>query len=225
MKHTHIPTIFLVFIVFFCSSCSNDSPLSTAPHQYGDFFVRYLAQPKQLKATASFLEGDTIRTARPIEMEGGVLFQDRSMEMRYLPNSAVRYNVEEPTPYADKFSFAFGKSQVFEMSMTPIDSFRVNDGKCQLADGLSLYVDSPPKENESLVLFFSDANRKASTLTLEGPIGDQQIVVPASQLSQLIPGHYELYLVKKKKLSREGKTVSSIGAIEYYTPAISFEAY
>jgi hypothetical protein len=225
MKRARLFSFPLLFLVLFCYNCSNDGTSSRNPHQYGDFFVRYLAQARQLKATANFLEGDTIRTAQPIEMERGVLFQGKSMEMRYLPNDMVRYSTEEVTEYPDKFSFSFGKSQVFEMDMTPIDSFTIKEGKCQLSDGLSFYVDAPPGDKESLVLFFSDANRKATTLTLEGPIASQQITVPADQLSQLTPGPYELYLVKKKKISKEEKAVSSLGAIEYYTPAINFTAY
>jgi hypothetical protein len=203
-------------------SCNTEAGKDAPPHRYADLFIRYLDGENQLKATASFLEGDTLENATSYTPGQGIQFQGEAMQARPLPGG-TRYLLETRAPYASSYIFTADFMPEFQISMPAIDSFGLAGGQGSLSSGLQLYVDHPPGKSESLVLFFSDANNQAYTLIVEGPVDGQVVKLSPSELKQLKPGTHELYLVKKKKVTEEKERFSVLANIEYYTQPVSFE--
>jgi len=214
---------FIAGLLLVASSCTNDEANDKPAHRYADLFVRYLEGENQLKATAIFLEGDTLSTARSIRLEKGIQFQGEPMEARTLPGGTIRYIVEKRAPQSGTYYFSFAEKPSMEVPMPVIDSFSVLGGQISRAEGLELYVEPVLGASESMVLFISDAQNKATTITLEGPITSQPIQVPAKEFQKLEPGPHELYIVKKREITQQGEQISTLANLEYYTLPVEFE--
>ena len=79
----------LLMATLLVTGCKRDPKVSTK--LFADFFVRYLQDVAEMKAQASFNEGDSLTTASPKTIQGGVAFQGSGMEMRSVQNTLVRY--------------------------------------------------------------------------------------------------------------------------------------
>lgn len=210
------------------SGCREEKQEEPPPHLFAEFFVRYLQAEQELKAHASFFEGDTIRSAVPKAFANGVAFQGNSMEARNIPGGTIRYTFEQRSGYADAFRFSFqddlGQKRETAVAMVPIDSFAVQGGQASLRSGMSLYARGGRLgQDESMVLLFSDENNQASTILLTGPSAGEEYRIPAAKLETLSPGRHGLYLVKKKRIAEKGDTLSVMADIEYYTHTIELE--
>ncbi|MCB0547403.1 MAG: hypothetical protein KDD19_07415 [Phaeodactylibacter sp.] len=198
------------------------------PHHFAEFFVRYLQGEKELKAHASFFEGDSIATAVPKAFAGGAAFQGNSMEARNLPGGTIRYSYEQRSDYADSFKFGFqddfGQKREISIAMAPVDSFAVQGGQASRSTGMSLYARGGKlTQGESMVLLFNDEENKASTIMLTGPSAGELYSIPAAKVEALRPGQYTLYLVKKKRVAEPGDSLSFLADIEFYTSTIEVE--
>lgn len=221
-----IPFLILGSMFFF--GCRSTQPQEKPNHLFAEFFVRYLQAEQELKAHASFYEGDTIKTAVPKSFAGGATFQGQSMEARNLPGGTIRYIYEQLGSYADTFQFSFkddfGQSRGIPVAMTPIDSFAVQGGQASRSTGMGLYARGGQlSRGESMVLLFSDENQKASTILLTGPSAGEAYRIPAAKVETLSPGKNTLYLVKKKRTVEKGDSLSILADIEFYTRTIEVE--
>ena len=102
-----------------CSNRGNDSAI------YGSFLVRYMEQGNQIKATASFFEGDTLRTARPKAWEGGVSFLGSAMKMRNMVDSEFRYTTERNIDFMND---AIGGSASNALLCPPTFGYTIRQG-------------------------------------------------------------------------------------------------
>lgn len=229
MKRRHlILCLFAALTGLQLAGCGEAPPPEAPNHLFAEFFVRYLQAEGQIKAHASFFEGDSIQSAVPKAFAGGVAFQGIGMNVRNLPGGTIRYTFEERGEYADTFLFRFqdglGQNREAALSMAPIDSFAVAGGQASRSTGMSLYASGGKlSPEERMVLFFSDADNKASTIMLSGPSAGDTYRIPAAKVETLRPGGHTLYLVKKKKTAIKGDTLSRVADIEYYTNTIDIE--
>lgn len=221
------PLAYAFVCLCLCMACNSDVSTENTVQRYEEFFVRYIAGQKQVKATAMFFEQDSIQNARPIAMAQGVTFQNRRMELKPLPGGAERFVIEQQSDYPERFLFEFtdvhqqpGK---FEISMPAIKNIAVKGGKCQLSDGLHILIDAPLSAKESAVVFLSDEAKKASTFQVAGPSQEAAIQLSSDEISHLAAGQYEMYLIKKLEASQKEGKCTTTGVIEYYSSAISFE--
>lgn len=215
-------------ILALATACQNGSDEQPPPHLFAELFVRYLQAEKELKATATFFEGDSIRTAAPKTMPGGVAFQGSGMEARPLPGGTVRYFLQRKGDYAAEFPFSFkndkGPKQQYALSMTPIDTFYITEDKASKSQGMSLFARGGRLQpGESLVFLFSDARNQAFSFTLDGPSQGEEYQIPPIQLEGLQPGPHQLYLVKKKKTAERKPGLSVLADLEYYTRVAELE--
>lgn len=219
--------LLLVVAVLPLVGCQTNPSEEAPPHRFGAFFVRYLSGEDQIKATASILEGDSIQTADLANIPKGVSFQNQPMTFRPSPGGLGRFLLEDNMAYSATSEFRFsdstGREQVYIIDMAPIDSFSIVGGEASLSGGLQLYLFPPLQAAESLVLFFSNEEQQATSVTLQGPLEGDYIGLPAPQLTNLTTGSYELYLIKKKRLVHEDKVFSTSGDVEYYSPPAEFE--
>lgn len=214
---------FVAAVVLLAGACTEEPAKDKPAHRYADLYVRYLEGENQLKATAIFLEGDTISTARSIALEKGIQFQGEPMKARTLPGGTVRYIVEKRAPKLDTYYFSFAEQPSMPVPMPVVDSFSIVGEQASLAKGIELYIKPLLSAAESMVLFISDANNQATTITLEGPITSQPIRVPAKDIQKLQPGPHELYIIRKKELTKQGEALSTLVNLEYYTLPVEFE--
>ena len=229
MKQVYIfSLILLVFSALMFAGCGGAQPEEAPRHLFAEFFVRYLQTERELKAHATFFEGDSIQTAIPKAFAGGATFQGVGMNARNLPGGTVRYALEQHDNYADTFRFSFkddlGIRRDIPVAMAPIDSFSVRDEQISKSTGMALYARGGRlTKGESMVLFFSDQDNKASTILLTGPSAGEEYRIPAAKVETFAPGNYDLYLVKKKREVVKGDTISTMADIEYYTNTIKVE--
>ena len=221
--------LFALILLGWCSACNNPAiePEEKPPHWFAKYYVRYLQTERQLKAHASFLEGDSLENAEPKKFRGGVSFQGKRMEFRDLQGKLFRYIHNERTGYSDNFLFRHrddnGDYWEYTMKMNPIEDFFIKDdiskskGMTLIADGAIL------QQNESLVFLFSDENNKAATFTVEGPSKTIELSIPAEQLKDLSLGKGQLYLVKKQYNEDQEEQLNATSSIEFYTKSIDIE--
>ena len=217
--------LFLIFL-FACLqfNCSSEKQ---APQQslYANFEIRYLKPERHLRAQASFAKGDSINR-KPISFPT-VHFEERAMDLKKLSNKVPRYQAEQHTDYQSSFSFRMidenNKEINYDLQMSPIDSFQI-DGPIQKSKELKLnWYGAPLKENESLILLFTDQDNKASSQNINGPTEKAELSIPAPKLSKLSPGKGQLYLVKKQINFHNDQNSKFRSLIEFYTNSIDIE--
>lgn len=207
--------------------CRNNEPAEPKPRLFGDFFVRFLAEGDGLKAQVSFYEGISLETAIPRTMPGGVIFQGSAMQPRDLQGQMIRYSISREAAYSEAFPFRFqaldGKWKEYLLSMTPVQDFFVK-GDISRSRGMTLIVNGGLlRDNEKLVLLFSDDQNRASSITLDGPTANIELFLPPEKLQDLKAGPGQLYLVKKQSDLVERPEISLTSSIEYYTKTIAID--
>ncbi len=211
----------LLLLVMVIAGCQPAEAPPESQSYFADFFVRYLAAERQLKAYASFFEGDSLATAAARPLPEGVTFQGNPMERRDLPNELIRYTDLRTAGFNGRYTFAFTdqqgtpREQVIEM--TPVERFSLPDGISRTR-GLTLEISGGPLlTNQSLVLLFSDASKRAFSITIDGPTTTEVLQVSPDKLSSLPSGTAQLYLVKKQSIISRARQTTTIAEIEYYT--------
>lgn len=220
--------VFLFFLSLSVSSCRQEPASQEKSSQtYASLFIRYIAPQSQLKVTAAFREGDSLSSARPVELPGGVQYQGQLLEKRRLPGQQVRYQVDQRSAFLSQHRFQFkgadGKAYTVPLEFDPIDSFSVVGGTASRSRGMTLYIKGEEiDEGESIVLLFSDAANKATTITLTNPGAKETFPIAGLRLQKLQPGPYQVYLVKKshREITQDG--LQAVADIEYYTAEKAF---
>lgn len=196
---------------------------SHAPKLSVDLYVRYLADNAEFMAQATFKEGDTIETARPKTMPGGVAFQHSGMEERDM-SGLVRYEVKRRGPFNPPFTFSFnnekGEKDNIEVVVNPIDSFYVK-GEAVKTKGLTIGLKaSSISPEETLIALFSDQAGQSASLNFAGPFESGELFIPGSTLAALQPGKLQVYLVRTSTKTEDGPRRNLVAVGEYYTATI-----
>ncbi len=218
----------LLAVIFLVNSCKSDKPTEKAPHFFADYYVRYLEAEHQIKAHAAFYEGDSVRTARPLQWTSTVRFQGDPMNPRELPPNTIRYIYNGEGDYAkDGFTFQYqdltNKNRKQVLQMSPIEDFSIDEAASQ-AKGMHLNIKSAPfKENESLILFFTNvSNNKVYSLEYQGII-DLSLTVAPGELEGISPGKQALYLIKKQTNTFQEDNMDVTSSVEFYTKTVEIQ--
>lgn len=218
---------FLLFVLAALMACQTRSD-HTQPRLFGEFYVRYLAPERILRAEATFVKGDSIATAQPFTFEGGVAFLGSNMKARKLSDKLTRYQYEQALAYPEAARFSFRpqaeeKPLNLTCSMSPLGHFSIPDGLSR-SDGFTLLAEgSKLTEDESLVLLFADPDNKASTIILKGPSKSERHVFQGIQVADFALGTHQLYLVKKKVTTREETGITAQVTMEYFSDVLEVE--
>lgn len=220
--------ILLLGILLFFNSCKSDKTTEKIPHLFADYYVRYLETGRQIKAHAAFYEGDSVRTARPVQFNSTVRFQGDPMNPRQLPPNTIRYIYNGIGDYAaNGFTFQFqdmnGKNRQQVLKMAPITDFSITS-EASRSKGLTLNIQSTPfQENESLILFFTNVRtNQAYSLEYKGLV-DVSLVIAPNELATITPGKHVLYLVKKQINTLREDNLDATTAVEFYTKTIEIQ--
>ena len=210
---------------FSCQPTAVETP-EKEPHFFAEYFVRYLQTERQLKAYASFMEGDSLKTAQPKKFPAGVTFENKDMEFRNLGGRSFRYLInEDDKNYSNSFIFRHkdtdGDFWEYTIKMNPIEDFFIKESVIQKSEGMTLVINGGIlKSNEQLILLFNDRNNKAHSIQIDGPSNDLEHRLNAENLAGLTKGPAKLYLVKKQINRDNEEQLTAVSSIEYYSKAI-----
>jgi hypothetical protein len=214
MRSCLLPLILLALL-----SCRSERA-ERGPSLFGNLYVRYLQEGSEIKAQASFFEGDSAHRAAPKSITGGVTFQGGGMEKRTIQDKIIRYQYEGEALYPKQFRFQVqdddGRAQEFTLEMDPVSSFSIPD---TIYNNVGATLGLEPAfqaDREELVLLFTDSEGKASVVEIKAPVGNKVSLSPA-QLSRLSPGPNQLYLVKKQKTALSKGAWRITGEVEFYS--------
>jgi len=210
-------------------SCRNNEPEKIKSDLHGDFFVRYLAPEQELKAYASFSQGDSVQNSVPIEMAGGVTFQGSGMEARDLQGQQIRYTYQSQTNYAAPYTFKTqtpgGQPLEHSIAMKGIGKFSIKEGVISKSKGMTLVIEQGSLEKgESIVMLFTVPATGASyTVIAAGPHPNDIHAIPATTIPALPKGKVQLYLVKKQEVISDTPLANITASAEYYSDMIEVE--
>ncbi|MEO0585805.1 MAG: hypothetical protein AAF135_26580 [Bacteroidota bacterium] len=218
-------TILLINWTCFSACKRNVDPTEDPPKSrfiFAEYFIRYLEPESEIKAHASFYEGDTLNPSEPKTYLGGVIFQGNKMKARELTDNSIRYTITTRGKYREDFLFQHrddeGNHWEYEIQMSPIKDFFIKDDIISKSDGMTLVVNGGLlTDEESLVLLFTDEDNKASSLTIEGPSNSIEHFITPESLETLTPGFGQLYLVKKQAKLVAEDYLRAVSEIEYYS--------
>ncbi|NBC06022.1 MAG: hypothetical protein GVY26_02405 [Bacteroidetes bacterium] len=220
-----------ILALLFLNACQDaPAPKDEEPAAllFADLYVRYIAPQQQCTASASFRQGDSLKTAQPISLPQPVQFESEEMNAHALPQGLTRYRLDNTSPYQPRNTFTFsppgGQPTSYQLQLPAVDSFDIIGGSASLSDGMKLYLHGQPlQEGERLVLLFSDAQNKAESITLPGPQFDDTIKLHPLRLRKLSPGPHTLYLVRKVSRDTQLSGIRLRAAAEYYSDSQPFE--
>lgn len=191
------------------------------------YYIRFLQEEKETRAEASFFTGSNFEEAQARDIEA-ITFQDRSMKAQNLGARGIRYFYRSRVPYNTTYKFTYNEkassSQQRQFEMDGIEEFLIKEGKVDRSDGITLVWKGEALDStQSMVLMFTDENKKASYTTIEGPTETPEIKINSDQLANLSPGKGELYLVKKQNRSVQEHQAMILASMEFYTRPIKIE--
>ncbi len=228
MSRKYASALLIVFAAAF-TACRNNEPEKVKSDLYGDFFIRYLAPEKELKAYASFSQGDSVASSRPIELPGGVSFQGSGMQVRDLQGTQIRYSytnqADYKAPYTFKAKTPDGQTLEHTVDMGGIGKFSISEGVISKSKGMTVVVEQGSlKKTESIVMLFTVPATGASyTIIEKGPHPNDVHAIPPTALPALPKGKVQLYLVKKQESVADNETANITASAEYYSDILEIE--
>ncbi|MEL6864127.1 MAG: hypothetical protein AAFP19_06905 [Bacteroidota bacterium] len=221
-----IALLFLVSSLFSIFSCQNASPPQSVNNLYADYFIRYLASEKQLRAEATFAEGDSLQNAIPKTFPS-VFFQGEAMDQRDLGPQGIRYKAERGNDNEEEYVFVIkdksGEEQKFTMELPKIEDFKVGEA-ASISKGFPIsWTGQPLSNDEELVIMLTDKDSKANVVQIKGPSTSNQVDISPRKLSNMVAGKYSVYLVRKQTGRKDNPQNYATYSTEYYTPSLSFQ--
>lgn len=220
MKHI----FFLILTTLAFSFCSPEAPVNK---QSLETYVRYLEQEGQIHTEATMRIAEPGKEALPIEVAGGIRYQ--GLEMSIQPMRSITYRLDKPSGFETKHTFSWkddkGREQYFNTQLDPISSFGFGNKVVDRSKAaIFSWEGQPLGKGEVLVFMWENAKlRLTKPLEVINPGPDSRLNYPAAKLSELEPGLWTLYLVRKKLTKSDVNGVECTGIIEYFTATDSFE--
>ncbi len=219
-------TILLFSLIMSSFGCQT---AETQKFQSLEFYVRYLQTEKTFRAEATFREASAGQNPVAAELPGGLKFEGK--EMSVLPESGGKYKTEFDGDAQTEPLFVWENEkkqlQQFKMPMPAIGGF--NFRFATKAEKLNrsrparlVWSGEPIGENESFLLFWENEEHGVVKMPVSGMTADASLILPAVKISELKPGGWQLYIVRKKavKTSVDGVEVKGLG--EFYTKTETF---
>lgn len=214
--------IFISVLCFFSCQTEPKSAKNSSKSISVDYYLRSDQADDLVKAEIRLrYEADTgyvlIQQAR---------FQGQPMRVKALGNAITWCVYEGTLDTARGFDFTFQTKDGVEGShilpLEPVLSFQIKGGIVDKSEGFIFeWEGSKIRQNESLVLFFTDSNGKSTTMNRIMNSADSGFEVAAPLLTDIAVGKAKLYVVRKTrmKLPIEGG-IKGRAELEYYTDAI-----
>lgn len=189
-------------------------------------YVRYDAAAGRAKAEAALKEGPDEQHLTAVEPQGGFQYQGATMEL--LPIQGMTFSTHYNSAYQAVHHFNWkdkaGKPQVFEVRMPHIDSFYFKEPALSVSKPATLFwTGGTLEKGETLVLLWQTPNGEhTKSIEVYNPDGINALEIPATKMSELSPGTWSLYLVRKRLTKSTVGAVEATGVAEFYSPARTF---
>lgn len=211
-----------ICLIGLSTACRNVELTNTEPFLFEEYYIRFLQAERELKAQATYYEGDSLETATPKTFFGGVSFLGSGMKARSLPNNITRYSTtRDRITYPERFRFGYkndsGELIDYNLEMAPIGSYSIPDTINKRSPITISIENSPLEADESIVILINDSANKASTFSYKGPMDNTSFILSQQQLAALAIGKAEVYLVKKQVTAKKNNHRKIQSTIEFYS--------
>jgi hypothetical protein len=212
----HFYTLFILFFIAACAATDN------TPNQSYSFYVRYLAQEQNYRAEASMSTIGKDGKKQEIEIPGGIYF--RKQEMQPMPYQGMRYRADHSGPFSESNTFSWrnpesDESYSFDLSISPIRKYGFQSDTLQRNQVNNFGWEGQALQPGETLVFLWQSLKGDQTKNMElrstNPI--PIIEFPAAKISELEPGIWTLYLVRKKLIKGQAAGAPAEGIIEFYT--------
>ncbi|MEL7121400.1 MAG: hypothetical protein AAFO07_18275, partial [Bacteroidota bacterium] len=129
MKYTVVLSSLLLILLFGCNSSTTSE--ESNEKTFVSLYVRYLEAERDLKATATILQGSEIGNARSIKAAEPVFLNGQAMQERKLPEKIYRYTLQDNgLAYPQNFNYNFrlpnGQKNDIAVQMESVVNFSVD---------------------------------------------------------------------------------------------------
>lgn len=182
-------------------------------------YVRYDETLGIEKAECQITEGATNNLG--IEIPGGIKFQGEPMKPMDI--QGVQYRREVKTSFTTDHKFTWtgkkNKEYAFNLPLGGLNNFRFEHDTLRHNQPATLKWDGPAlQKGESLVLLWEQTGSgKTVPIELISLGSESKIEFPAAKLTELTPGNWSLYLVRKRLVKTTINGVTATGTAELYT--------
>ncbi len=236
-RHTLYSSFFSLVIFF--GACTPPAAPELPPLSISAA-VRYLEDQSSLRGTLIAGTNDSMGGMGGVEFPsaGKLSFVGSGMQATQLPGPATRYRTQLQSPYPTDLRFTFPRVTTatgpdntpdpftLELRMSPPD-VRGLPTTFSLQKGITVVVqDAPLVAGESILLFFSPTggpDSRPRKILIPGPTNGNRFRVPTPALGALVPGRYELYLVKEQRINRDTLNLQLSSLVEFYSRTINVE--
>lgn len=221
---------YIIFFFFAISlfACSNDTSNSTNTDikQYADYYIRYLAGEKQLKAEAVFKKGTNPSKAIVSQPEGSIFLNQQKLKGLFMSKSNIRFQYEGTNQLGKDYVFRFVKDDNtkidFDAGLNAITNFSIK-GAASKSKGITInWEGGPLSEREELVVLITDEKNKAATQTFKAS-PNNSVSLGADKLTKLTTGKGFVYMVRKNFGEEKIQDLYIKSAAEYYTDKIDLD--
>jgi hypothetical protein len=211
MKHI----FFSVLTTLAFSYCANPTIDQTATLQC---YVRLDEQQGVIKVESTMKQGTD---AHPVEIPGGIQFQGKAMDL--LPIQGLQYRTSYNAAFVPELKFTWtsteNKLHTLLLSPNPISEFKFASDTLPAKQPATLRWKGPALEKGETMVLIWEQKATGQTVPMEiisqGP--EPKIEFPAAKLSEIGPGKWELYLVRKKLIKKDVDGIQTSSIVELYT--------
>lgn len=219
---------FFFFLLILTLQACQENTTTQALHHRAELSIRYLSLDKSLKADVFFQPSDQ----RPdrnntVAIDGSVRLNDHLMSLRESGGQKIGYGwqstVDFPTQFDLRAEFDQWPNTTITNKLLPLGSLKVQE-RFQRRKGLIFEAEGAElSESESLVILLNGPSNIANTYTIKGPSNTERHALTAEQLEGLVPGTYQLFLVKKQEVNQQVDGLEVTSRIEYFSHPVSIE--
>jgi hypothetical protein len=190
-------------------------------------YLRYLEEEDRFRAEASLTEQSENGSNVAVEIPGGIQYAGKDMTllgvqgMTYFAQGQGDFSANQPFTWKNEK----GEAQEFVLSPSPITAFGFAEKTVNRnSPGNFSWRGDPLGKGEALFFLWQNPKTGATTkMDIISSNAASQIEIPAAKLSQLTPGKWTLYVVRRKMTKSEVGNIPVTGISEYYSKTDTLE--
>ncbi|MFK7806223.1 MAG: hypothetical protein AB8F74_00350 [Saprospiraceae bacterium] len=195
------------------------------------YYARYIADEKELKAEASFFSKSKEDEKMSITFSS-VLLNDNPMRLDQSDSKRSYYKLNQKGEAPSRMAFQMiseqGKKEEDVIVIPELKDFSFGKKLSPSKDGFLTWKGNPLGDKESLVFLFTNEKDRTTSTILNGPTVKSELIIPASKIKNLEPGNHRVYIVRKNrfietKKGRDGTPREIKALTEYYSKTIEVE--
>jgi len=195
---------------------------------YVNYYVRYMADEKKLKAEVSFFSGAKKQKRNP-KTFSEVSLNRVNMRLDETSKANPYYKIEQNKAASARANFQFiTESGIQEKDLVVIPSLASISFGTELSrkkDGLVRWEGEPLGDKESLILLFTNEQERTTSTVINGPSEKSEIVIPSTKLQKIGLGKNRVYIVRKNRIIENKKSLGGLpreirALTEFYSETI-----